>query len=585
MRTLNRPDLLINTLQSKMLSAFLFCSLVLLSANCILGNEYDYEKPPKRIALVIGNATYQNLAPLPSSNTDSLFMANHLRSLGFEVEHRTDVPNSTNFYTNIFEEDFKKKIEPGSFVIFYFSGHGFSYRRNNYLAMTELSLSTTAATFSQNAVSVDSFETMVGSTSPGLIIFIIDACRSAGGFVGTGPDSVPLDGSPSAHSGGSHPVNSLVSYGTKLSYLSGTTTLPNGLSYFTGAFENRINLPGIPFINIFRNVTTDVKILTNSTQEPVLYLSSGTDPFLKPTPEITAQERELWLSTLQSRNDNNDIKVFLSQNSVSNFADAARKWLKDHPDDSSVSRLTRISPKAIDRAWSVKSGSAKVRTLSFPLGFTRSINESNVETANLSDAELGVTATVENVSTADQLAISLASVNAHTNVVAIRDLQSCHEPGVCGSSAKQIPRGTELEVSGLTRGSDGASYLGVFLPNREQAYIRIRPNRTWETIDLGQPIGELRLFPRENSVPGLIDRISLERAVNQLRSAGWSITRISISTGIAKDKRDEAIATLQVLNTKWILTQSGIGLDRITSVIENEDFAGKGLRVRFFGRK
>ena len=132
----------------------------------------------KRLALVIGNASYQHIDRLQMARADAKGYADLLREKGFVVEDRYDL-GFIDMQGAIGE--FVEKIAPGDTAVFVYSGHGWSDGAHNYLVgvdapdrasqdvLTRLSLPI------RNGLTgvLDDFE----RKGAALKVAIIDACR------------------------------------------------------------------------------------------------------------------------------------------------------------------------------------------------------------------------------------------------------------------------------------------------------------------------------------------------------------------------------------------------------------------------
>src|SRR5262245_46451282 len=74
----------------------------------------------KRVALVIGNAAYQNTSPLKSPKNDAADMAAALTRLGFDVVDGIDLDKRTMERTM---RQFTQKLSRADVALFYFAGH------------------------------------------------------------------------------------------------------------------------------------------------------------------------------------------------------------------------------------------------------------------------------------------------------------------------------------------------------------------------------------------------------------------------------------------------------------------------------
>ena len=84
----------------------------------------------RRVALVVGNAAYQNASPLANPGNDATAMAEALEDLKFEVISGIDLDR--NSFLNKLKE-FKKATEGASAALFFYAGHASQYQGNNYL--------------------------------------------------------------------------------------------------------------------------------------------------------------------------------------------------------------------------------------------------------------------------------------------------------------------------------------------------------------------------------------------------------------------------------------------------------------------
>jgi hypothetical protein len=97
------------------------------------------QAPEPRIALVIGNAAYAS-GPLQNALNDAGLVAESLRSIGFDIVDGADLSQADMVRT---VRDFVGKVEaagPGTVAFVYFSGYGFAYEGDNYLAAADARL-------------------------------------------------------------------------------------------------------------------------------------------------------------------------------------------------------------------------------------------------------------------------------------------------------------------------------------------------------------------------------------------------------------------------------------------------------------
>src|SRR6201995_1960821 len=84
----------------------------------------------KRVAFVVGNGAYKNVAQLPNPPIDAKAMATTLRGVGFEVVEGTNLTRDKMTEKLL---DFGKKAQGSDVAVFYYAGHGIAVGGTNYL--------------------------------------------------------------------------------------------------------------------------------------------------------------------------------------------------------------------------------------------------------------------------------------------------------------------------------------------------------------------------------------------------------------------------------------------------------------------
>jgi len=573
---------------------------------------YLYEKEPKRLALVVGNSVYKNLPPIVSARADAESMAKQLFDLKFQVTICSDVPTLSRFQNEIFQK-FRKKIEVGDLVLFYFSGHGFSYGPNSFLAPTDLPLSIPEEKVASYGISVDAFEDRLAGHFPGLIMFFLDACRSTGGFIIRNKENDNVVGKGHGAAGyNNEAVNTFTFFATRPGEIAEGFSSQGKLSIFTRALVDKVGTEGQPFISVFRRLSAAVKVSTNDKQEPELSGRSDTDPYLKPTQKNLDEEMEAWKSALASK-DRNEMALFIRLYSVSRHAAACRKWLDEDLHNGLATASTLASPVAIDRAWrTTNEERVSVRRLTLPFAFTRSVAaDDGMGLWKLSDSEIGLVRAGTSVKELDQLrsgeaylrhfsearlpagdqyrdplAFSLASIDAHGSVVSQESLMGRDQPNPSARIIERIRAGTPLQVNGITTGLNESIWVSASTSaSSSPFFLRVVPRRTSAPLELGQSIKEVIVPPRLDSIPGLVDRTIIDQAIADMKAQGWKIQWVSLSTAPTYDKHKRDVRAACMANARYLLKNAGVDGRRITSVSSREDFSGDGVRVRFFGVK
>jgi hypothetical protein len=130
----------------------------------------------KRIALVIGNNTYENVPKLLKATNDADAISKELAKLGFEVVTAQDVGRRAMSRALV---ELEGKVGAGDTALIYFAGHGFAIDGTNYLLPVDVP---PAGPGEEGLVRDASFAASglsdrLQSKGAGTVILILDACR------------------------------------------------------------------------------------------------------------------------------------------------------------------------------------------------------------------------------------------------------------------------------------------------------------------------------------------------------------------------------------------------------------------------
>src|SRR5438874_1929936 len=225
----------------------------------------------KRVALVLGNSAYQNVARLPNPVNDGTVIAATLKNAGFDiVEERHDLPAAE---TRRALRDFADRARDADVAVVYYAGHGIELDGTNYLIPVDAVLDRDIDIHDEAL----SLERVLVSVEPAkkLRLVILDACRDnpfarsmkrtiASRTIGRGLAKVEPT-SP----------NTLIAFASK----AGSTASDGDgkFSPFTTALVNHVTKPGLDLRKAFGYVRDDVMKSTGNKQEPYLYGSLGGD--------------------------------------------------------------------------------------------------------------------------------------------------------------------------------------------------------------------------------------------------------------------------------------------------------------------
>ena len=191
----------------------------------------------KRVALVIGNDSYTNVTPLRKAANDADRMAKTLKGLGFQVisatnQDRRGMSNSLSA--------FERTLGEGDTAFFFFAGHGFQIKGENYLLPTDvpLALAGEEEKVHENAFLARRIMERIREKGARTTVVVLDACRN-NPFERAGTRSVGGAGGLAAMSEeGAFVIYSASENQTALDYASDDDKDPN--SVFTRFFAKEL---------------------------------------------------------------------------------------------------------------------------------------------------------------------------------------------------------------------------------------------------------------------------------------------------------------------------------------------------------
>jgi hypothetical protein len=223
----------------------------------------------RRIALVIGNAAYQNASGLTNTVSDAKAMARMLEKARFDVvELRTDL-GVVEFKRAL--REFMFTAQDADIAVVYFAGHGIEIRGSNYLIPVDAKL---RSDYDADDEAI-SLERLILAVEPvkQLRLIILDACRD-NPFLRRMQRTLAVR----AVTGGLATVepsagNTLIAYAAKAGSVSYDGAGPN--SPFTTALMKNLFEPGLDIRIALGRVRDEVMKMTANRQEPFVYGSLG----------------------------------------------------------------------------------------------------------------------------------------------------------------------------------------------------------------------------------------------------------------------------------------------------------------------
>src|ERR1700694_4461396 len=127
----------------------------------------------RRVAFVVGNGAYKNVAQLPNPPIDAKAIAGLLRNVGFEVVEGTNLTRDTMTERLL---EFGKKAQGADVAVFFYAGHGIAVDGTNYLLPIDADLKSEMDVKLGAAINIDLTLDQTMSDAKVKLVFL-DACR------------------------------------------------------------------------------------------------------------------------------------------------------------------------------------------------------------------------------------------------------------------------------------------------------------------------------------------------------------------------------------------------------------------------
>lgn len=216
----------------------------------------------ERVALVIGNDSYEHVDPLLEARNDANRIGEALKEIGFTVETLLDGKWKD---TRTVIEQFAANHADAALAVVYFAGHGVEIAGEHYLIPVD-SRPTSESSFEHEAIPLGYLLGQLANHQNCLRVVILDACRnnpfaknttrSLGAPTGLGARTKPA------------PKQTLIAYSAN----TGQEAL-DGM--YTPALLSHLKNPDLRGEEVFYAINNEVSEKTNGTQEPAIYITGG----------------------------------------------------------------------------------------------------------------------------------------------------------------------------------------------------------------------------------------------------------------------------------------------------------------------
>src|SRR6202045_1370348 len=145
---------------------------VVVSLICMLFTA-NAAKADRRVAFVVGNGAYKNVAQLPNPPVDAKAMASTLRNVGFDVVEGSNLTRDSMTDKLL---EFGKRAQGADIAVFFYAGHGIAISGTNYLLPIDADIKSEMDVKLGAAINIDlTLDQTMGDAKVKLVF--LDACR------------------------------------------------------------------------------------------------------------------------------------------------------------------------------------------------------------------------------------------------------------------------------------------------------------------------------------------------------------------------------------------------------------------------
>jgi len=310
----------------------------------------DAARAEKRVALIVGNSTYQTVPQLANPSRDASAVAKMFRDAGFDtVDVQLNVGN-LEFKRAI--RKFEATADQADIAVVYYAGHGFEIGGVNYLIPVDARLASDRDA-DDEAIPL---ERLVSSADGAkrLRLIVLDACRDNPFVKLMRRERKMANRAVIAGLGKVEPTSTdtLIAYAAKAG-----STADDGdgqHSPFTTAVLKNLTIPGLDVRLAFGRVRDEVLRVTASRQEPFVYGSlGGGNIALVPAPavaqEAPAVDVKADYELVQKIGSRRAWEVFLGTHPTGFYADLARAQIEALSNQGNVNLAALSQPPTQSR--------------------------------------------------------------------------------------------------------------------------------------------------------------------------------------------------------------------------------------------
>jgi peptidoglycan hydrolase-like protein with peptidoglycan-binding domain len=351
---------------------------LILSLSCMLFSA-QAANADRRIAFVVGNGAYKNVAQLPNPAIDAKAMAAVLRNVGFEVVEGTNLTRDKMTERLL---EFGKKAQGADVAVFFYAGHGIAISGTNYLLPIDADIKSEMDVKLGAAINIDLTLDQTMSDAKVKLVFL-DACRDNPFTAKIKSNSATR--SVSVQSGLAEMKSG---EGTLIAFATGPgQTALDGQeganSPFTRALIAHITSPGVEIQQAMTEVRAQVNEEASKGQLPWGHTNLIGSVYLNPVaaPPASAAATSSAPGAVASSSGNADVELeFWRSVKESNKPEELNAYLTNYPNG-------QFKPLALARIAALESGpSTATRNLTTgidPLTFTEQSNQTTEDQIGL----------------------------------------------------------------------------------------------------------------------------------------------------------------------------------------------------------
>ena len=274
----------------------------------------------KRVALIIGNAQYQELGTLRNAVSDATAIDDVLKALGFKTQLVLDASNDR---TRRALRQFAGDSADADVALVFYAGHGAQVNGSNYLLPVDIEVPRFASDLALDGLKVDD---LVSALRARTVVLFLDACRDNPVLfknlpIGRGATSAGLAPATTLNANAMN-GGLFIAYATDAGAVASDGT--GSHSPFTDALLRHLT-KSISLDDMFSLVTREVRLTTNNAQRPYKYASL--DSIVCLTGTCASSQPDLPSGVLEAvrRSEADDFKSALDANNataLTTFLDA-----------------------------------------------------------------------------------------------------------------------------------------------------------------------------------------------------------------------------------------------------------------------